>query len=325
MKNVFTLLLILTFISCLEINESSIDPTIEMELFIAQQLRQEVQLVGKWKVRRKTNSSSTNNGNSKSIFFDCTIDNFEMLDDNRFIIKTVDQNGDYSFIDGYYVTFFESIINDGEIPKIYLFDSTYELTENPIFDEAFGYLNNLRFNSDGADFQYIPGDPDFCLNTAYDYEVEKAQIVDYEGVNIDQNLLFQDWNLSNLIVNINNARINNFQCEIISQNFGDCFLPECNKPKTIQLKLTQYGSYYWKYLDDQGNLVHIDDAYWKFDLANEGDQILSVRYDEETTWDDANLVYIEELSGNKLTLRETKDGIDYAYYFTISDVPFCLQ
>ena len=86
MKPILFSLMAFLLLGCLDKKDTAVDPLVEKQLFLELQLQAEIQLVGKWKVRKKVSNSGSNSGQSKSFLTNCSIDNFEMLENQNFII-----------------------------------------------------------------------------------------------------------------------------------------------------------------------------------------------------------------------------------------------
>jgi hypothetical protein len=323
MKPILFSLMALMLLGCLDKKNTAVDPLVEKQLFLELQLQAEVQLVGKWKVRKKTSGSRSNSTQSKSFLANCSIENFEMFGNQNFIIKTVDDNGNFNFVTGQYYSYFESVVIQGEIPRIYLFAADYDLKDTVDFEAALGSIENLAFTSDGIEFDYIPGNSDLCLNAPYTYEAAKEEKLDVDGLGEQATNLFLDWNLKNLMVTVNGSELSNFQCEIIAQSFENCFDENCAIPSYISLSITEYGSYYWKYRDVNNSVVSIEDAFWKFDERDPTAQTFLIKYDALKPWDLGNIIKIIRLDSATMELLETRDSLEYRYLFTINDVENC--
>ena len=323
MKPILFSLMALMLLGCLDKKNTAVDPLVEKQLFLELQLQAEVQLVGKWKVRKKTSGSRSNSTQSKSFLANCSIENFEMFGNQNFIIKTVDDNGNFNFVTGQYYSYFESVVIQGKIPRIYLFASDYDLKDTVDFEAALGSIENLAFTSDGIEFDYIPGNSDLCLNAPYTDEAAKEEKLDVDGLGEQATNLFLDWNLKNLVVTVNGSELSNFQCEIIAQSFENCFDESCAIPSYISLSITEYGSYYWKYRDVNNSVVSIEDAFWKFDERDPTAQTFLIKYDALKPWDLGNIIKIIRLDSATMELLETRDSIEYRYLFTINDVENC--
>ncbi len=323
MKPILFSLMALLLLGCLDKKDTAVDPLVEKQLFLELQLQAEIQLVGKWKVRKKVSNSGSNSGQSKSFLTNCSIDNFEMFENQNFIIKTVDDNGNFNFVTGQYYTYFESVVTQGEIPRIYLFTADYDLKGTVDFEAALGSIENLAFTSEGVEFDYIPGNSDLCLNSPYTYEAAKEEKIEVDGLGEQAVNLFLEWNLKNLVVTVDGSDLSNFQCEIIAQSFESCFDGSCTLPGYISLNITEYGSYYWKYRDTDNTVVSIEDAFWKFDDRDPTAQTFLIKYDALKPWDLGNTIKIISLDSSRMELLETRDLLEYRYHFTINEVENC--
>jgi hypothetical protein len=324
MKKYIILPTVLILIGCLNKDAPSVNPFSQSEIFLELQLQSEIQFVGKWKVRRVSSTSNTSdNTQSKNNNQTCQIYNFEMFNDNTFIIKSVDADGNYGFITGKYATYYEEIVVQDEIPFIYLFQDNFNISGLIDYSQAFATIENLVFTPEGAQFDYFPIEDDYCLNSSYNYEAEKEELVLPQDEGDVLNSLFNNWNLRNLIVTVDDSSQTGFQCEVIRQTFEECFNSGCEIPERISLDLTPYGSYYWKYLSSDGSIAKIEDAFWKFDETDATGRSLFIKYDEQTPWLDSYPILIEELSETDLILIESRQDITYTYRLTLNEVESC--
>mgnify|MGYP001248312093 CR=1 FL=1 len=308
MKNYIIFGIFFVFVCCMDKDKPSVDLLAQSELFIELQLQSEVQLVGKWSVRRKSPTSRTPAADqTKSSNPSCSIYNFEMLADNIFVIKSIDDAGNYSLLSGKYATYYEDIVVEDEIPIIYLFES----------------IENLVFTPEGVEFDYFPLRGSNCLDSGFEYQAEKEALVVPESQNASLDGLFNNWNLKNMTVTTLGVSQSNFQCEVIRQTFENCFNSNCEIPERISLDLTPYGSYYWKYIGANGATIKIEDAFWKLDETDTTGRSLLIKYDEQTPWLDSYPILIEELNETDLILIESRQDITYTYRLTLNEVESC--
>lgn len=324
MKNYIIFGIFFVFVCCMDKDKPSVDLLAQSELFIELQLQSEVQLVGKWSVRRKSPTSRTPAADqTKSSNPSCSIYNFEMLADNIFVIKSIDDAGNYSLLSGKYATYYEDIVVEDEIPIIYLFESSYDVEGLVAFDQAFASIENLVFTPEGVEFDYFPLRGSNCLDSGFEYQAEKEALVVPESQNASLDGLFNNWNLKNMTVTTSGVSQSNFQCEVIRQTFENCFNSNCEIPERISLDLTPYGSYYWKYIGANGATIKIEDAFWKLDETDATGRSLLIKYDEQTPWSESYSILIEEFSTTDLILFESRQDITYTYMLTLNDVDSC--
>lgn len=322
-------------------SSSGNDPHLSLE---EQQEATEINLVGKWKIRRPQPL-----GSSKKIVLpsDCSVDEIEFFDDGAYIlaVNTIDsdeQEATKIFRGKYDLLFIESG-DDLLLEKIVLMDQNYRSTDNFPALGSIATIDEIELTDTDVSFrmQLGEGTNEFC-NTGQAIELagDKEEQVAPEATEDSNHFRIQnEWRLISVTATSESVEEGNsaeILCELFEGDYYDrCYndvtgetAADCPQAATITLLISGYGTYLFSYYDFNENLVSTEqgDWRWRTDTSSEF-TVFEVKSPDETFDSADTRITVNEITDTTLQLRENVIDSEVGeqtiiYSFQLASLPF---
>lgn len=320
MKNIsifLNALVILFILSCG--NSSGTDPHLSIE---EQQEELEINLVGKWKIRRPISTGLTNKLATPA---ECSLNEIEFFDDRSYIfsVSVSSDSGEEvkKVYRGNYDVSFDEQEGEQVVSKIVLMQADY--TSSSTFPEtgSIATLDEIVLSETNVSFRlrFGEGTNDFCLtgeavNLSGDKEPELAPDA---AENSNHQLIQNEWRLVSVLATIEEEQNQEVICRFFEDDFySRCFdemtgefSQDCPQAVTTTLLISGYGTYLFSYFDAAAVLISTEQGTWRwrtdttapytiFDVANEDETFEESNQSIEiVSIDDANMTLIENAEG----------------------------
>ena len=320
---------------------SGVDPHLSLE---EQQDALEINLVGKWKIRRPQQF-----GTSKKLVFpaDCNIDEIEFFDGGDYIlvVSTLDSEGEETskIFRGKYDLLF---IEDGDdllLEKIVLMEQNYVSSSNFPAVGSIATIDQIELTETDISFRIQLGEVtnEFC-NTGQAIELsgDKEEQIDPDAGEDSNHFLIQnEWRFVSISVTSQNPDApvsGEILCELFEGEFFDRCYDEntgeisanCPQATGVTLLISGYGTYLFSYFDVNENLLSTEkgDWRWRTDTTDEY-TIFEVKSSDETFEESDVRIKVFEVSEVALQLSETQNDPDYGeltivYSLQLASLPY---
>ena len=320
---------------------SGVDPHLSLE---EQQEATEINLVGKWKIRRPQPI-----GTSKKLVFpaDCNIDEIEFFDDGDYIlaVSILDSEGEETskIFRGKYDLLFVENGADLLLEKIVLMERNYVSSTNFPAVGSIATIDQIELTETDVSFriQLGEGTNEFC-NTGQAIELsgDKEEQVDPDAGEDSNHFLIQnEWRFVSVSVTSQNPDApvsGEILCELFEGEFFDRCYDEntgeisanCPQATSVTLLISGYGTYLFSYFDINENLLSTEkgDWRWRTDTTDEY-TVFEVKSPDETFEESDVRINVFEVSEVALQLSETQNDPDYGeltivYSLQLASLPY---
>lgn len=329
----------LSLVSCG--SSSGVDPHLSLE---EQQEATEINLVGKWKIRRPQSIGTSN----KLVFpADCNIDEIEFFDEGDYILSVsiLDSDGEEmsKIFRGKYDLLFVENGDDLLLEKIVLMEQNYLSSNNFPAVGSIATIDQIELTDTDVSFriQLGEGTNEFC-NTGQAIELsgDKEEQVAPEAEEDSNHFLIQnEWRFVSVIATSENpdAPVNGeILCELFEGEFFDRCYDEttgeisanCPQATSITLLISGYGTYLFSYYDVNENLLSTEQGDWRWRTdTTEEYTIFEVKSPDDTFEESDIRINIVQVSEVALQLSESQNDPDYGeqtlvYSLQLASLPY---
>ncbi len=346
LKQAFSVLSILLFVGCG--SSAGVDPHLSLE---EQQEITNVNLVGKWKIRR-TNIGSIS-AKASAINASCSIDAIEFFDDRSYVLEvsTAETTGDTisKIYRGKYDLDFVVNNNEPSLNKIVLMDADYLSGTNFPTIGSVATIDEITLSSEEVSFRIVLGQSteDFCITgTAISLEGDKEEKLEPNATEDSNHVkIQQEWRLIDLTASVQGGsqadETSQDICIFFERDYYDrCyneatdeFLDDCPQAVTSTLLMSGYGTFLFTYFDARDNVISSDNGQWRWrtDTTLPYTSFM-VKEAEADSFEDENItINVISITETTMTLEElfvdTNDAgedinITFRYSFQLASLPY---
>ncbi|MGY8968750.1 MAG: hypothetical protein ACKVHT_09645 [Flavobacteriales bacterium] len=334
-------------ISCGSGSGGGLDPHLSVEELLELQQAVEINLVGKWRIRRPSGSISAKNS---SLTNSCDIDQIEFLNNNTYLLNvsyTVAGESElsYKLYKGVYEIKFTDSDLDAEIERVVLMGKDY-VTASAVPDQgSVATIYEITLNEEADDISFsIKLEEDtsaVCLiDSAVSLAGDKEDILEPNAPEDSNHFkIQQEWRMISIVSSIDENETTLDICQWFTDDFYDrCYSQEtnsfesnCAQPVALTLIFSGYGTYLFSYFDINNQIISSEEGEWRWVSGTEIPySSFQVRF-EEDSWDDASTIVISELNETVFAVQEianeqdssgTDVEVQTTYSFQLSSLPF---
>ncbi|MCH1417322.1 MAG: hypothetical protein L7U68_02105 [Flavobacteriaceae bacterium] len=329
----------LSLVSCG--SSSGVDPHLSLE---EQQEVTEINLVGKWKIRRPQPIGTSN----KIVFpADCNIDEIEFFDEGDYIlaVSILDSEGEETskIFRGKYDLLFVENGDDLLLEKIVLMEQNYVSSSNFPAVGSIATIDQIELTETDVSFriQLGEGTNEFC-NTGQAIELsgDKEEQVAPEAEEDSNHFLIQnEWRITSVTISSDNPDTpteGEILCELFeSEYFDRCYdeatgepSTSCPQATTVTLLISGYGTYLFSYYDFNDNLLSTEQGDWRWRTdTTEEYTVFEVKSPDDTFEESDIRINVIQVSEVALQLSETQNDPDYGeqtivYSLQLASLPY---
>lgn len=345
LMQVFSVLFILFIVSCG--SSGGIDPHLSLE---EQQEITNINLVGKWKIRRTNIGSSNKNATFQN---DCSIDVIEFFDDRSYIlsVSTTESSGNIisKIYRGNYDLDFVVTNNEPSLNKIVLMNADYLSGITIPASGSVATIDEINLTNEEVSFRIELGQStnDFCVTgVAISLEGDKEEKLEPNATEDSNHIKIQkEWRLIDLTASIEGSTDTDetaqYICTLFEGEYYDrCYnfetnsvQEECPQAVTTTLLMSGYGTFLFTYFDAANNVVSFDngDWIWRTDTTLPYTTFMVMGYEDES-FEEANIrINVISITETTMTLEEFQaetddDGntmnLTLRYTFQLASLPY---
>ncbi|MGB1449965.1 MAG: hypothetical protein ACPG8F_09025 [Flavobacteriaceae bacterium] len=341
MKTIFRTGLALLSILLLSCGTSSgVDPHLSVE---EQQEEMQVNLVGKWKIRRPQPIGSGKIGGWAVA--DCTVDQIEFFDNNNYILNlsSLDESGLAlsKIYRGKYDLLFEETGDEVRLEKIVLMEQNYLSGSNFPIQGSIATIDEIELSERSVSFriQLEEGTSEFCSTAAaVALSGDKEEPVAPDAAEDSNHVRFiNEWRLIRVTTTAVGPDVpsdGELICGLLEGEYYDrCFdaptggyAEDCRPATSITLLISEYGTYLFNYFDAEENLLSTEQGDWRWRTDTEEYTVFNVKDPDETFNEDSIRIAIIELTETSLQLSEIQEGeegsITLTYSFQLASLDY---
>lgn len=327
-------------------NRSGSDPHLTIE---EQQEELEINLVGKWKIRRP----STSGFSKKSIIpLECSLNEIEFFDNRSYIlsVSALDENGEelIRVFRGQYDLMFTEEAEEQIVSKIVLMDLDYVSTSSFPETGTVATLDQIELSEMEVNFrlQYGSSTEGFCL-TGEVVELsgdKEPEVAPEAPSNSNHQLIQNEWRLVSVLASIDGGEGNE---EVICRFFEDDFYnrcfdettgefsPDCPQAITTTLLISGYGTYLFSYFNTEEALISTEQGQWRWRTDTDTPYtVFNVSGGEDSPDDSSQSIEILSIDDANMVLRENGEETDengatvsvrFQYVFQLASLPYQRQ
>lgn len=324
-------------------NRSGSDPHLTIE---EQQEELEINLVGKWKIRRPSTSGLSN---KNSIPSECSLNEVEFFDDRSYIlsVNAQDDAGEelIRVYRGQYDLMFTEEAGEQNVSKIVLMDLDYVSSSSFPETGTVATLDEIELSETEVSFrlQYGPSTEGFCLTgEAIELSGDKEPEVAPEApANSNHQLIQNEWRLVSVLASIDGGQESEevvcrfFEDDFYNRCFDEStgeFSSDCPQAVTTTLLISGYGTYLFSYFNTSEELISTEQGQWRwrtdtdtlytiFNVAGGEDNLdESSQSIEILSLDDTNMVLVE--NGEETDENGTTVNVSFQYVFQLASLPY---
>lgn len=285
----------------------------------------EINLVGKWKIRRPS-SSSKQSEQAKQFYADCTINEIEFFEDGSYLFHVSTAEAQKIYRGNYGIDYIEE--NDEyTIHRIVLMESTFEASSAIPTQGSIATLTEIDLSSTNIAFNATLGSETsaFCsTGTPIELSGEKAEEIAPEAdENSNHFKITKEWRLFEVSAEIEgqtdpdgtSQNICNFleqeREDRCSENEGESSTDDCPYASSLTLIMSEYGTYLFTYYDAEGNPLteELGDWRWRTD-SEQAYTVFEVKDQDETYAESDTSISVSSLTESTMSLRETLEDTD---------------
>lgn len=344
-KQAFSVFFILIIVACG--SSGGIDPHLSLE---EQQEITNINLVGKWKIRR-TNIGSFNK--NATVQNDCSIDAIEFFDDRSYIlsVSTTESSGDIisKIYRGNYDLDFVVTNNEPSLNKIVLMNADYLSGTTFPASGSVATIDEINLTNEEVSFRIELGQStnDFCVTgVAISLEGDKEEKLAPNATEDSNHIKIQkEWRLIDLTASIEGATNTDETAQDIciffeGEYFDRCYnsetnsvQAECPQAVTTTLLMSGYGTFLFTYFDAANNVVSSDngDWIWRTDTTLPYTTFMVKGSEDESFEEENTRINVISITETTMTLEElqveTDDdqnamNVTLRYTFQLASLPF---
>ena len=324
-------------------NRAGNDPHLTVE---EQQEELEINLVGKWKIRRPLTPGLSN---KNSIPSECSLNEIEFFDDRSYIISVsvAVEGGEEltSVFRGQYDLLFSEENGVQIVSKVVLMDQDYSPSSSFPETGTVATLDEIELSETEVSFrlQYGPSTAGFCL-TGEVVELtgdKEPEVAPDAPANSNHQLIQNEWRLVSVLATIDGAQESQEAiCRFFEDDFYNrCFNEEtgefsqdCPQAVSTTLLISGYGTYLFSYYDAQEALISTEQGKWRWRTDTTTPYtIFDVAGGEDSFEDDAQSIEIISLDDARMVLLENGEETDengatiavrFEYIFQLASLPY---
>ena len=343
---VFSVLSILFFIGCG--SSAGVDPHLSLE---EQQEITDVNLVGKWKIRRTSIGSIS--GKTAVSTANCSIDAIEFFDDRSYVLEvsTAETAGDTisKIYRGKYDLDFVVNNNEPSLNKIVLMDADYLSGTNFPAIGSVATIDEINLSSEEVSFRIELGQStvDFCIpGAAISLEGDKEEKLEPEATEDSNHVkIQQEWRLIDLIAAVQGSsqvdETSQDICLFLEGDYYDrCyneetdeFLEDCPQAVSSTLLMSGYGTFLFTYFDANGSAISSDNGEWRWrtDTTLPYSSFMVKGADEDSFEEGNTTIDVISITDTTMTLEElyvdTNEAgesmnVTLRYSFQLASLPY---
>ena len=322
-------------------SSSGIDPHLSLE---EQQEITEVNLVGKWKIRRPQNFGT---GKKVAYTSDCAIDEIEFFEDGDYIlaVSILDGEGEEmsKIFRGKYDLLFVESGDDLLLEKIVLMEQNYVSSNNFPTVGSIATIDQIELTETDVSFriQLGEGTNEFC-NTGQAIELsgeKEEKVAPDAGEDSNHFLIQKEWRFVSITANSENPDApenGEILCELFEGEFFDRCYDEitgelssnCPQASTLTLLISGYGTYLFSYYDVNENLLSTDQGDWRWRTDTTEEYTVFEVKSPEGTFEESDIrINVVEVTEVALQLSEIQNDPDYGeqtlvYSLQLASLPY---
>jgi len=344
-KQTIFLFFILFIVGCG--SSGGIDPHLSLE---EQQEITNVNLVGKWKIRKSNIDFADKNG---SVQNDCSIDAIEFFEDRSYIltVSTAESTDDIisKIYRGKYDLEFIVTNNEPSLNKIVLMDADYlSGTSFPTIGSV-ATIDEINLTNEEVSFRIELGQSteDFCTTgIAISLEGDKEEKLAPDAAEDSNHIKIQnEWRLIEITASLEGAstvnETNQDICFIFEEEYYDrcydfetnSFSEDCQQAVTTTLLISGYGTYLFTYFDALDNIVSTDngDWIWRTDTTLPFASFMVMDAEDESFEDADTTINVISITETSMILEELQMDMDedgnsinvrLRYTFHLASLPY---
>ncbi len=304
-------------------SSSGNDPHLSIE---EQQDALEINLVGKWKIRRLQPLGSSKN----SLTSDCSIDEIEFFEEGDYILSVsiLESEGEEisKVFRGKYDLLFTETADEILLEKIVLMEQNYISGANFPSVGSIATIDEIALTDTEVSFriQLGEGTNEFC-NTGQSIELagDKEEQIAPDAAEDSNHIRFQnEWRFISVTATSDNpAATQNGEvlCELFEGEYFDrCydestgeFSSDCPQANTVTLLISGYGTYLFSYYDTAENLLSTEQGDWRWKTdSSTAFTVFEVKSLSETFEESNTIINIVQISDTTLQLSENTSDSD---------------
>lgn len=318
----YVLTVLLLFSSCG--NGSGIDPHLSEQELEEIRTQTEINLVGRWKLRRRTIGSKLNTA-------DCNVDEIEFINDNTYLLtlsagEDQDGNAITTIYKGVFDLDYTETDTSLEINRIVLMGENYTRTTTVPQQGLNATLSDITLENEDIGFSIAleEGVSAFCdTSIAIEVSGDKDPVTEPNAPEDSNHIKIQnEWRFINITTAVSDdsqtGEGNYSLCNFYAGEFYDrCFNEEtetfeanCPQANSATLLFTAYGTYLFSYYDENENLISTEPGGWQWiDTAIPYTQF-KVKTGDDSFEETDVAIDVIELTETTLVLSEQTNEID---------------
>lgn len=351
LHNLYLIALTLFLTSCGS-SGSGLDPHLSVDEIKELQQELEIDLVGKWKLRRPSGSISNKTFTATN---NCDLTQIEFIENNTYLLSisyTAAGSSElrYQTYKGKFDLIFKESDTEAVIERLVLMGADYVPSGTVPLEGSVATISEIVIDTsvDDISFNIQLGQDTAAtclLDSAISLTGDKEEKLEPNAPEDSNHFkIQQDWRLMSLTANIEvitesngPSFISSGLCYLLAEDFYDrCynqetqeFDPICPQATTLTLLFSGYGTYLLVYYDGSGEMISTEEGEWRWMPDTETPYtVIQVRFENEP-WEDSDAVVITQLDESSLLFQEMNGG-DGApayeeiavYNFQLASLPF---
>ena len=344
LHNLYLIALTLFLASCGS-SGSGLDPHLSVDEIRELQQELEIDLVGKWKLRRPTGSISNKTFTATN---NCDVTQIEFIENNTYLLSisyTAAGSSElrYQTFKGKFDLIFKESDTEVVIERLVLMGADYVSSGAVPLEGSVATISEIVIDASGEDISFSiqlgQGTAATCLtDSVISLTGDKEEKLEPNAPEDSNHFkIQQDWRLISFTVNTEENNEINGLCYLLAENFYDrCynqetqeFDPNCPQSTTLTLLFSGYGTYLLVYYDGSGGMISSEEGEWRWMSDTEIPySVIQVRF-ENDSWEDSDAVEIAQLNESSLLVQElnSEDGTSAddeiaVYNFQLASLPF---
>lgn len=320
--SLFALSLLFFLYSCG--NGSGVDPHLSEQELEEIRTQTEINLVGRWKLRRRTIGSKINTA-------DCNVDEIEFINDNTYLLTlSAGEDEEGNAISRIYKGVFDLDYTETdtslEINRLVLMGENYNRTTSVPQTGLNATLTDIVLEGEDIRFNIAleDGVSDFCdTATAIEIAGDKDPVSEPNAPEDSNHIKIQnEWRFINITTTITDeaqsgegsySLCNFFAGEYYDRCFDEAtesFEEGCPQATTATLLFTAYGTYLFSYYDENENLISTEPGGWKWIVTEVPYTQFKVKTGDDTFEETDVAIDVITLTETTLVLSERTNEID---------------
>ena len=326
---------------------SGTDPHLSLEEIRELQETVEIDLVGKWKLRRPSGSISNKTFTATN---NCDIVQIEFIENNTYLLNISYTTAgspelNYKTFKGKFNLVFKESDTEAVIERIVLMGPNYEPINTVPTQGSVATISEIIIDASGNDISFsIQLESDTAATCLIDSVIsltgDKEEKLEPNAPDDSNHIkIQQDWRMISVVMNTGEDANINGLCFLLAEEFSDrCFDQEtqefnlnCQQPTSLSLLFSGYGTYLLAYYDGSGQIISSEEGDWRWLPNTEIPySIIQVRFENEP-WEESDALVIEQVTESSLLIQEmttNEDGTSspnddmVIYNFQLASLPY---